>query len=133
MSISPELQAIIDSSTFAIQPGVYVYGKLARLPADKHFLIAQDSDEITIITTVEKLESLDFIERNKEDYSLIALEVSLPFYATGFLAAVSQAIALREMNILIVSTYSKDYILVKQSKMDEAKAALLELGFKEKQ
>lgn len=39
-------------------------------------------------------------------------------------------IAKEGMNILIVSTYSKDYIMVKEDKLEQVRKVLLELGFK---
>ena len=111
---------------------MYVYAKVKSIPEGKnHFMVSQDSDEITVVTREENLKDLDLIERNKDNYSLIALNVSVPFYAVGFLATVSGAIAKAEMNILIISTYSKDYIMVRKDKLEQAKQVLLSLGFKE--
>lgn len=133
MQKNNELQDIINQSSFSIQEGIFVYTKVASFPKDfNHFLVTKDATEITVITKIENLSSLDLIERNKDDYKLIALNVSVPFYSVGFLAQVSTAIAQAGMNILIVSTYSKDYILVKAAKIDSAKKVLLALGFKKK-
>lgn len=113
--------------------GTFVYAKVKKVPqSGDHFMVSQDKDEITVVTLEENLDSLDIVERNKESYSLISLNVSVPFYAVGFLAAVSTAIAKGGMNILIVSTYSKDYILIKKEKLDNARQTLTDLGFKEK-
>lgn len=131
--MNQDINGIIKQSDFAIQEGIFVYAKVKTLPkAGNHFSVSHDKDEITVVTLEENLKELDLIERNKEDYKLIALNVSVPFYAVGFLAAVSNAIAKRGMNILIVSTYSKDYILIKREKLGDARQALIDLGFKEK-
>jgi hypothetical protein len=122
---------IISKSSFTLLDGIFVYAKVASIPEGNHFMISQDSEEITVVTIQEKLTQLDLIERNKDDYRLISLNVSIPFYAVGFLAKVSDAIAKEGMNILIVSTYSKDYILVKADKIDSAIIALKNLGFKQ--
>ena len=126
-----KLQEIIKASTFGVREGTWVYCKVASKPAGDHFFVSQDKDEITVVTTVDKLGELDLIERNEENYKLIALNVSVPFYAVGFLAAVSNAIAKAGMNILIISTYSKDYILVKEQTLEKAQKTLIDLGFKE--
>lgn len=128
--MDPKLQEIIKNSTFEIQDGVFVYCKVATKPTSDHFMVSQDKDEITVVTTEDKVDSLDLIERNKENYKRISLNVSVPFYAVGFLAAVSNAIAKEGMNILIISTYSKDYILVKEQNLEKAQKALIKLGFK---
>jgi hypothetical protein len=130
--MNDELKTIISQSNFEIIPGSFIYTKVGTIPSGTHFLISQDEDEITVVTKQEELQNLDLIERNKDNYTLIALNVSVPFYSVGFLALVSSAIADAGMNILIVSTYSKDYIMVREDKSDEGQAVLLKLGFNKK-
>lgn len=130
--MNDELRKIIEQSSFKVEDGVYVYTKVTTLPdINEHFMVASDKDEITVVTKEENLNSLDLVERNKDNYKLIALNVSIPFYTVGFLASVSSAIAQEGMNILIISTYSKDYIMVKENKLEAARSVLLNLGFQE--
>jgi len=128
-----KLKKIIESSTFEVIHGRFVYTKVSKKPQLRnHFLISKDKDEITVVTEEVNLGELEIIERNKHYYTLIALNVSVPFYSVGFLAAVSSAIAKANKNVLIVSTYSKDYILVQYDFLNGVKQVLLALGFKEK-
>lgn len=127
--MDPKLQEIIKSSTFETQDGIYFYCKVAGKPSGDHFLISQDKDEITVVTTEDKIKDLDLLQKNKETYKLIALNVSVPFYSVGFLAAVTDSIAKEGMNLLVVSTYSKDYILVKEEMLKKATEVLHNLGF----
>ncbi len=127
---------MIAQSTFAIMPGVYVYAKLKSYPpnAGEHFMVTRDADEITVVTTSEKLPFFaddDFLERNRDDYLLISLNVSVPFYSVGFLATVGDAFARAGLNILFVSTYSKDYMMVRADLRERAREILLQLGFQE--
>ena len=55
--------------------------------------------------------------------------MALPFYAVGFLAKIAKAIAAKNLNILIVSTFSKDYLLIREEKYKTAVKALKETGF----
>lgn len=126
-----QLQKIIRTSTFHIEPGTWVYTKVRLVPHNKHFLIAQDNDEITIVTTEDRLTELDLIERNKDNYVLIRVDISVPFYSVGFMAAVTSAIAAKKANILVVSTYSRDYFLVRTEHREIARQTMLELGFQE--
>ena len=127
-----EIEKIIKESTFTVQEGRFIYAKVSEVPTrNDHFMITKDADEITVVTKEENLNGLVIIEKNKYFYSLIALNVSVPFYSVGFLATVSQAIAKEGMNILIVSTYSKDYIMVRSDKLEDARSVLLKLGFQE--
>lgn len=128
-----DLKKIISSSSFILHEGRFIYTKVRIAPpTGKHFLISKDNDEITVVTKEENIGELDLIEKNKDYYSLIELKVSLPFYTVGFLATVSSAIANKGMNILIVSTYSKDYILVREEHEKNAILTLTELGFSRK-
>ena len=127
-----KLQKIISKSTFTLTDGIYIYVKVKSISKKRnHFMITRDRDEITVVTKLDNLKYLDLIEKNKDDYSLISLNVSIPFYSVGFLAAITNALANKRMDILIVSTYSKDYIMVKTEKQSKCINALLELGLKQ--
>lgn len=122
---------VIRQSSFQILDGTYIYCKVKSFPKGRHhFLLTCDDEEITIVTTEDRLEELSLIERNKDSYRLIALNVKVPFYSVGFLATVSDAFASKGMNVLLVSTFSKDYLLIKADLIDTAKNVLMELGFR---
>lgn len=122
---------IIAESSFEILPGNYVYTKVKSIASIAgHFFVSKDDDEITVVTKAENAKMLSVIEHNKDLYRLIGLKVSSPFYAVGFLATVSDAFAKNDMNVLLISTYSKDYVVIRADLIDKAKEILLELGFK---
>ena len=126
------IEEIIRKSTFIIHQGAYVYTKARIRPEKgKHFMVSEDESEITVVTKEENLRFVEVIERNKEAYALIALHPSKPFYSVGFLAAVGNALAKQKMDILLLSTYSKDYVLVRVQDLDAAKSALIKIGLKE--
>ena len=125
------LKKVIETSTFTLLDGRFIYAKVKTAPPiDEHFMVSQDKDEITVVTKEENLSKLDLIEKNKDYWSLISLNLSSPFYCPGFLAAASSAIADKGMDILIVSTYSKDYLLVIYEHREQAEQILLDMGFK---
>lgn len=79
--MNDELKKVIEESTFSLEEGTYVYAKVNSINTiEDHFLVSKDKNEITVVTEAENLSRLDLIERNKDDYSLIALNVSVPFY-----------------------------------------------------
>ncbi|MFH1089679.1 MAG: ACT domain-containing protein [Candidatus Uhrbacteria bacterium] len=130
--MNSEIEKTIKDSTFKVEEGKFVYAKVSKVSnIENHFMVSKDTDEITVVTKEENLSELALVERNKDFYRLIALNVSVPFYAVGFLATVSQAVAKEDMNILIISTYSKDYIMIKDDRLEDVKSVLLRLGFKE--
>jgi hypothetical protein len=122
---------MIAKSNFQIHSGSFVYAKVNSVEnTDEHFLVSRDADEITVVTKEENLAKLALVERNKDDYRLIALNVLVPFYSVGFIATVTDAFAKNGMNILVVSTYSKDYLLVRADLIKTAEEILLALGFR---
>ena len=129
--MTPTLQQIIKTSTFETQPGIYQYLKIKKVnDLGKHFFVSKDDDETTIVTRKEYAGKIDLIEKNKDYWRLIALNNSSPFYSVGFLATVSSSIAKAGMNVLIISTYSKDYIMVRRQNFPKIIQILKKLGFK---
>jgi hypothetical protein len=49
--------------------------------------------------------------------------------AKGFISCITQAIAERDLNVLVVSTFSKDYFLVREESIGSAVTAFRDLGF----
>lgn len=128
-----KLQKIIQNSSYRVVSGSYIYAKVASAPKlSDCFLVSQDEDEISVVVEEKKYNTLDAIERNKDLYKLIELSVSVPFYAVGFLAAVTNAIADKGMNVLVISTYSKDYLLVRIEHELDTVEVLEKLGFSRK-
>ena len=63
-------------------------------------------------------------------FKLFEVRPHTPFLAVGFIATITKSIADKGINVLVVSTYSKDYLLIKEEKSNYAIEALRELGFK---
>ena len=128
--MSDNLTEIMRNSTFNIEEGRFVYAKVRTVPKmkDRPCMVFCDEDEITVVAKEKHLKDLDLIEKNKDYYRAFSLNVSIPFYSVGFLSTISGAIAERGINVLIVSTYSKDYILVRDDRAAIVKEALIDMG-----
>lgn len=119
----------IKASKVIFLPGRYAYLKASgSVELDNHFLISRDSNEVTVVTEEKNVDTVSHDE-SVQWFKLVEIKVSKPFIVKGFLAAISKAIADADLNILIVSTFSKDYILVREEDQDLAKGALKDLGF----
>jgi hypothetical protein len=128
--ISPELKKVIESSWFTIDDSIYIYTKVETVnAAEKHLLIARDSDEITIVTKEENLHLLGNYERNAEDWRLLNIKCGNPFYCEGFLAAISSSFASNSIDITLTSTFSNDYVMVQQENLEKATKLLVSIGF----
>lgn len=117
------LEEILSSSTYQVSKEQFSVAKVdSTCPFEKCFLVTKDEIETTVIYNQEQ--SINGILEEKRDYVLIAINVALPFYAPGFIAAVSSALAEKGISVLVVSTYSRDYFLVHKSNEDSAVSIL---------
>ena len=123
------LSDVIHSSQVVVRRGRYAYVRAPRqTEIDDHFLVARDRDETTVVTEETNLTHTLF-DRDVKWFKLVEIKVSHPFTAKGFIAAITRAIADRNLNVLVVSTFSKDYFLVREESMETAVSALKDLGF----
>lgn len=125
---NPTLDEVIKSSHVIVHKGRYAYLKAQEGELKNHFLITQDKDEITVITKEENIANTKY-EKAVKWFKLIEIKVSLPFLAKGFLAKITKTIADKNLNVLVVSTFSKDYILVKEEALEITVNALKKVGF----
>jgi hypothetical protein len=124
-----ELREVLASSTFFVADGVYVCAKVSESFGNgRHFMVTCDGLETTVITEVANLSPAEVTELNDTRYRLIGINVAAPFTCVGFLAAVTGAIAERGVDLLAVSTYSRDYVLVAEQDVEAASLALKDLG-----
>jgi hypothetical protein len=125
------LAKIISDSSFEIEEGLFSVAKIKRDIFPKNcFMVSIDKLETTAIFKSET-EIEQIIER-KDNYTLIGIDVSLPFYAIGFIAEITKWLAIEEIPVLVVSTYSRDYILVNVVNREKSRNVLLNMGMSEK-
>jgi hypothetical protein len=123
------LDELVAHSPVRLLPGRYAVAKCAAPPAGSGlFMVACDADETTVIAEEARLPTLATREADG-GYRLLEIRVATPFEGVGFLAAVSGALAHAGVNLLIVSTYSKDYVLVKEESAARGLEALAAAGF----
>lgn len=124
-----DVKEAIPKSIATIMKDTYVYVKTDILEKpDIHFMVSKDKDEITVVTKKENLKELNVLEV-VGDYKLIEFKPAVPFQTVGFLAKIAETIANVGMNILIVSTFSKDYIMIKEELCEKGILTLKNVGF----
>lgn len=127
--MKPSIEEIIKTSSVIIHQGRYAYLKTKDINLNKHFFISQDKDEVTIVTEEKNLNEVNYSGIVKW-FKLIEIKLSVPFFQ-GFLSRVIKPIADAGFNTLIISTFSKDYILTKEQNIDEVINMFKKMGFKE--
>jgi hypothetical protein len=125
---NPELEEEVKATTVIVHDGRFAYLKVKEPVLGDHFLVSQDKDEVTVVTEEKNVQDLKF-EKDEKWYKLLEFKITKPFLCVGFLATISKTIAEKGMNILLVSTFSKDYALVREKNLEQALTALRERGF----
>jgi hypothetical protein len=92
-------------------------------------LLTEDNDEITAIIEESQINSIDY-QTCEKDFRLIEIVVSKPFITVGFLAQITKSLVESELNVPVVSTFSKDYLLVRWDVTDTARNIFQSLGFR---
>ncbi len=123
------LNNIIRKSTVKVLDGRFAVTKLNSKPSTTdYFMITDDGKEITMIVEENKLKNVKYDEVQSW-FKIIQVAVSVPFFAVGFLARITQAIAERKINVLVISTFSYDYLLIREKDLGLAIKALRRIGF----
>ena len=131
--ISPALRKTINSSPYVLHPQRYTVLQVQECSNPQpHFLVTHEAEEVTVITT-EKQRALLQSEILQEQalFQLIEFKMSTPFETPGFLAAIASQLASRHLNIMLVSTFSKDWLLLKEEDLEAGLSSLHELGFQQ--
>ena len=118
---------IVKESRVIVHKERYAFLKTNEIDLKNHFMVSQDADEITVITEEANVAST-LHEKEEKWFKLIEIKVSTPFTA-GFIAKVTNIIASEGCNTLVVSTFSKDYILTGEEQIGIAVSALKKAGF----
>ena len=131
--ISPALRKTINSSPFVLHPQRYTVLQVQECSNPQpHFLVTHEAEEVTVITTEKQRVLLQSdILQEQAWFQLIEFKMSTPFETPGFLAAIASQLASRHLNILLVSTFSKDWLLLKEEDLEAGLSSLYELGFQQ--
>ncbi len=123
-------QKIIDGSPCRLEPETLHYVKASHVGhPERHHFVCQDAFEITVATTDEGLADLTIISRNPERWRMFSITCSNPVYCVGFLAAIAVPMRDADIDILLVSTFTRDLVFVKAADVHRAAAILDAAGF----
>jgi len=124
------LQPVIDSSWFTIDEGTYVYALVPEVThAEKHLMVVRDAEELTVLTETGNLPMINYQQRNKDNWKLLNIRCGNPFYCVGFIAHITGILAEAGIDIVLVSTFSKDLVLVLEADLERAVKVLVDAGF----
>jgi len=90
--------------------------------------ISRDSLETTVVLAEKYLRGQEF-QAVQRWFILIQVDAAVPFQAPGFIATMASALARGKINIFPVSTFSRDYLLIREQDANLAISILKDLGF----
>ena len=125
-----DLEPVIASSWFTVDEAVYVYASVSSVPEpEKHLLVVRDGEEITVVTNTAHLPLYGCLKMNGEQWKLVNIRCGNPFYCVGFIASITDSLALAGIDIVIISSFSNDLVLVMQQDLERAIEILVKIGF----
>ena len=90
------------------------------------YSITKTEDELSVVAL-----QTDFVNEGilcNRDWRILKIAGTLDFSMTGIIAGITDILKDKKITVFVISTYNTDYILVKQSKLDNAINALKEKG-----
>ena len=93
-------------------------------------MISRDEKEITVVT--RHLDDVEIIEINPDSWLFISIDCAQPFYCVGFIAKLSTMLSAAGLDILVLSTFSRDWVFVKEEEGGRAAEVLRNAGFAER-
>ena len=98
---------------------------------EKHLMVTRDVYETTVVTKEEHLGDVEVLDMNPDRWLLLAIDCASPFYCVGFIARISAVLSGGGMDILVVSTFSCDWVFVKEDHGPRAAGLLRAEGFRD--
>jgi len=128
--IPESTEQVISDSTFHFA-GTFRWtsARSVRTP-EKHLMISRDEKEITVVTN--DLDDVDVIAINPDRWLLVSIDCSQPFYCVGFIAKLSTMLSAAGLDILVLSTFTRDWVFVKVEDGERAAEVLRKAGFAER-
>ena len=125
------LQEVIRSSWFVVKKGIFIYTSVKEIShPEKHLMLINDGKEITVVTLEENLSFLGEYVANKDKWRLINIHCGNPFYCSGFIACITNALAAKGIDIVLTSSFSNDLVMVMEQDLEVTLSTLMEIGFK---
>ena len=131
--IPESTRQILRDSTFCVDEEPWIWLRATRVDRPElHLVVIRDDKETTVVTREACLRHLEVAERNRDEWHLLSIDCANPFYCVGFLSAITTPMALAGIDVLALSTFTRDYVFVKRADLQRARDALLAVGMRER-
>ncbi len=95
--------------------------------AESVFMMFRDGREVTLLLEDDDWQRIRHIVRDarvERDFRLVTLDVELPWNVIGYLARVTEILAASGIPVGALSSFSRDYLLIKQDDLGRALTVL---------
>ncbi len=131
-SIPESTEDVLERSTFR-RLGPYLWVRARSVGhAERHLLVTRDDREVTVITREADLGDLEVESVNPDSWELLSIDCANPFYCVGFVARIASALSAAGLDILFVSTFSRDWVFLKQAEAARGAEVLTAIGIEER-
>ena len=123
---STDVDAYLRDTTVRVSATRYAVCEVDE-PVPDAFVTVRAPGETTAVVAEERLDGLEplAVERG---WRCLTFEVVLPFELVGFLARVATELAAADVSVFVVSAYSTDHVLVRETDLPAATRCLRALG-----
>ena len=122
-----ELKKVVRSSPVEVLAPNYYVAQGGEFP--ESFASIQDGVERTLIVEGRFVPEGYDKRSVRGPFKAVRLRISVPFEAPGFIAYACSLLAKNKHSVLALSTFSFDYLLVKQHEIDDVVRVLKKGGF----
>lgn len=85
------------------------------------FSLIDEKDENTLIISEKDWNKININDaKTEKDYKIIDLNVVLEWNVVGFLAEITKLLSENNISVGVISSYRKDYLLVKKTDIEKA-------------
>lgn len=91
--------------------------------ADAPFMILRDPYEVTLVIEDDDWKRIRHAVRDAKvetGYRLVSLDVVLPWHTVGYLARITEILAAVNISVGVLSSFSRDHLLIKQEDLGTA-------------
>lgn len=136
----PSVAELLRETKIEVAPATYVvigvglqdWQRLLESPelsprVDAPFMILRDAFEVTMVIEEEDWRRIRHAvrdARSEAGYRLVTLDIQLPWTTVGYLARVTEILAAEQISVGVLSSFSRDHLLIKQQDLGRALKAL---------
>jgi hypothetical protein len=90
------------------------------------YSIVRTNEEMSIVSKTKNIPDGVVAEHGWKCFKVDSI---MEFELVGIINSITGPLSIAEISVFVVSTYNTDYIMIKEEKIEEAKAVLEETGF----